>query len=59
MIDFNQYPKVLYHATKPCCVVQDENEEAMLGAGWGESPGGPPAEPEVSQAPAPTKGRRK
>lgn len=35
---YQQYPKWMYHATKPACVVNDPIEHEELGDDWAESP---------------------
>jgi hypothetical protein len=39
-----EYPKWLYHATKPPRVVRGPEEQAALGPGWAESPAEVPGE---------------
>lgn len=42
---YQEFPKAKYHRTGKSVVVNNEDEEAALGEGWGDSPGGPPGLP--------------
>lgn len=46
MYEHQNFPKYLYHASKPPVVVNDQTEADALGAGWVEAPVEAPAEPE-------------
>jgi hypothetical protein len=37
-MEYEAYPKCLYHATKDPVIVQDEKEHKALGKGWQETP---------------------
>lgn len=61
----SNYPKWKYHAEKPAVIVQSEEAEKALGAGWVESPAdlkkqeapavkpSAPVEKPAAEAPAP------
>lgn len=45
---YRPYPKYKYHRTGISVIVQDADEEAALGEGWGDSAGGPAGLPPAS-----------
>jgi hypothetical protein len=45
---FEEFPKWLYHRSRPAVIVNDPEEEDMLGPGWADTPAafeGPAPEP--------------
>jgi hypothetical protein len=47
----SRYPGKRYHATEPARYVQNEADDAALGAGWFDSPEKAAAAPVVEDAP--------
>lgn len=58
-MEYQPYPKTLYHRTEEPRVVADPLEHAALGPGWEETPAAFADEPEAPVEPAPTPRRQR